>query len=199
MLGVYEGVCVCGHAQDEHPGPCDRCQDPPCAFFVLRFHREIVTLAPRWTGADPVGRYWRLMNPPRGSTAWVFAGLSLEDRSEVSSPCFQAAHFDSRGELSCIHPFRGVTPEQFREQPWLYFNRPSRIYPTCAEEYMCEVVAAFLLMPRGVDLVGKVDEVAARFDCEPWAVRFRRVLEVNLDPTISALLDFGDTYDVTRG
>ena len=168
----YEGVCACGHAQDEHAmgGPCDRCQDPPCAFFLLRFHREIVTLPPRWTGPDPIGHYWRIMTPPRGSTAWVFAGLSLEDRSEVKSRCFQDAQFDRDGNLDCHDDHN------------------------CVEEYMCEAIAAFLLMPRGVDLVGKVEDLAAKFDCEPWVVRFRRVLEANLNPAIGEVLDFADTY-----
>lgn len=174
----YEGVCACSHAQDEHAmgGPCNRCQDPACAFVVLRFHREIVTLPPRWSGPDPVGHYWRLMNPPRGSTAWVFAGLSLEDRSEVASTCFKDAQFDRRGELDCS------------------CGRTNNGLDNCVEEYMCEVIAAFLLMPRGVDLVGKVEDLAAMFDCERWAVRFRRALEANLDPAIGELLDLCETY-----
>ncbi len=174
----YEGVCACGHAQGEHAmgGPCDRCQEPPCAFFVLWFHREIVILPPRWTGPDPVGFYWRFVDPPRGTPARVFSLLSEADRSEVASKCFQEAKFDRWGELDCR------------------CGRTNNGLDYCLEEYLCEVFGAFIVVPRGADLVGAVEVVAALFEIEPWVLRFRRVLEGNLTPAIAAHLDFADTY-----
>lgn len=190
MNSLYEAVCVCGHAQDEHPGRCDRCQEPPCAFFVLRFHRVIVPWH-RWTGPDPVGHYWRLM-APRGSDAWIFSHLSEADRKEVMSICFNDAQFDDRGDLKCVHPFRGVTYEQFRDKPWLYYRWIAKARPWCEEEYLCEVIAAFILMRPGVYLASDDEEVAAKFDCEPWAVRFRRVLEETTDPEVVRMVVYSE-------
>ncbi len=180
MLGqTYEAVCACSHTEDEHSGGCcQRCRDPRCAFFVLRFHRETFRLD-RWTGPDPVGKYWQLMNPPAGSAAWVFTQLSEADRGEVASVCFQEGLFDRNGELDCRHG--NPCPMKFKK------TRPD----WCVEEYLCEVAAAYLVVPAGACLFDGVDLLAGIYEVEPWVIRFRRLLDTCLEKRIHKSLPLG--------
>ena len=129
-----EPVCVCGHVDDEHLEweACTRCVNPPCRFFVLRFWRETVNIGRNWEIADPVGCYWRMF-APAGSTAWCFSQMALEDRAEVASDCFRDAQFDRDGEIACLHG-----------------QLQARKFTRCVEEYLCEVLAAMILMPDQV-------------------------------------------------
>lgn len=176
-----EGVCVCSHLIEDHMlGPCSRCLESPCMFFVLRFWREVGFVAPRQNIPDPIGHYWR-MYAPKGSTAWIYSQMTEEDRLEVASECFRDAQFNTEGEIVCIH--QGI--------------KPSRIYhgknvEWCEEEYMCEVLASLILMGEKVfeqDLTTLVlrrgektvtpdiiANLARTYAVEHWAVRFRIIL-----------------------
>ncbi len=164
-----EAVCVCAHAWDEHDGAlgaCSRCVSPPCAFFWLHFWREEWSL-PQQREEDPVGHYWRLFGPDC-STASVFARMSLEDRQEIASDCFRTGSFASDGEMNCNHR------------------------PDCQEEYLCEVLAAHILMPERVfaqDFLSQsarmghvptvIQWLATTYEVPDWAVRFRLAMEMS--------------------
>lgn len=111
---------------------------------------------------DPVGEFW-LSRAPRGSTAWVFARMTLEDRVDVASTCFRDAKFDVFGNLDCTcpgHTFWGYRNGAFGGRT--YGNRQ------CQEEYLCELLANELLMPREAFLQDLAEMLDADF--EPQAI-----------------------------
>ena len=94
----------------------------------------------------------------------VFHRLHFLDINEVCAPCFQEGSFTLAGEVKCRCDRQG----------------------SCREEYICEVLAAHILMPeipfradllkapalanQGVNWVGWL---ASRYEVERWAVCFR--------------------------
>ena len=162
-----EAVCVCSHTADEHGlgRPCSRCVDPPCMFFFLRFWRDTVSIARRIATPDPVGWYWK-RRAPLHSHAWVFGEMSEADREEVSSKCWQEARFDRFGNIECI------------------CSRPKRTGMShCEEEYACDVIACYLLVPPGSPVAGRGmgyeddRELSEAYQMPVGNLRFRRLLE----------------------
>jgi len=114
----------------------------------------------------------------------VYHLLSIKDRKEVASLCFQAGEFDrDTGEVQCIcDDRRWKTPRQFWGHTLFY----------CEEEYLCEVLAAYMLMPEHdwnerlprtiKEHRGRwVEVLAAFYEVELWSVRFRYALYMALD------------------
>ena len=91
----------------------------------------------------------------------VFERLDVEDRYEVASTCFREGRFDAGGEILCRHP-RGYGE------------------PECEKEFLCELMAAIILMPSerfGPTSCRSDGELAAMLQVEPWVVRFRRAID----------------------
>ena len=113
----------------------------------------------------------------------VYERLSFEDILNVASDCFQEGSVD------------------FPSRPGEHEHPPSRLLTSthrcehhrgnCAEEYLCEVLAALILMPQN-SFTARLEDVrltwhegcgwnpiswlAAIYDVEEWAVRFRIAL-----------------------
>lgn len=130
----------------------------------------------------------------------VYERLSIEDILEVGSPCFQEGNtffperrgyprLDSRllsmlttwaekAHRDSVAELRGLTSKCDHGRD-------------CGQEYLCEVLAAYILMPQN-DFVQRLDDIrttwragcgwdpilwlAAIYIVEPWAVRFRIAL-----------------------
>ena len=159
-----EPVCDCGHNADEHSikGPCSQCNDPPCRFLHIRFWRETMRLTRRTDVAGPAGYYWTGHAPP-GSPAWVFSLLAPADREEIKSVCWRKAMFDSDGNIDC---------------PGKRDRR--RHGMDCGEEYICEMLAAFILFPPGHSPDASDTELARGYQMLPAHIRFRRLIEQGL-------------------
>ena len=164
----HEDVCACSHSEDDHVGggPCSICDDPPCCFFWFRFSRETVNIRCRVDMPDPVGCYWK-QYAPLHSDAWVFGQMSEADREEVFSKCWREARFDRFGNIECICD-----------------KRCSDGMPHCEEEFLCEVIACYLLVPPGSPAVGRAvsdeedRELSEAYQMPVANLRFRRLLEV---------------------
>lgn len=109
----------------------------------------------------------------------VYERLTFEDILQVACPCFHEGSFTLAGNISgsCTHGLRALG--------W------------CREEYLCEEIAALILMPEQVfrqDLsaipsllhqgIEPIRFLSTRYQVEDWAVRFRICLldEGYLDP-----------------
>ena len=170
-----EDVCVCGHPKDSHAGgSCGKCVSPPCTAFWFRFSRATVNLARQAHLSDPVGEYWRHLAPLH-SDAWVFSRMTPEDREEVMVPCWQEARFGKNGEVACVcgRPWRLASTARSGQKRLDY----------CVEEYLCEVIAAYLTVPPGSPVKGRGlsdqddRELAEAYRIPVGNLRFRRLLE----------------------
>ena len=107
----------------------------------------------------------------------VYGAMSIDDVSEVASDCFQQGNFDEDGELACNHGRWGIPWDSYQGD----WAGPRRM-PECEIEYLCEIMAAEILMPSSIfwPRRNEPEEVLMKaFDVEAWAVRFRRALGEN--------------------
>ena len=122
--------------------------------------------------SDPVGHYWK-SRCRIWSDAWVFSNMTPEDREGVASVCWFHAHFGLDGMISCL------CREPHKRLPFLEVPKrggSTKTLSRCAEEYLCEWLAAFILIPQGVDMKGPDEELANFYQVEEGAVRFRRLV-----------------------
>ena len=129
----------------------------------------------------------------------VYERLRGEDILQVASPCFQEGSVDfpphgnspvrSRLLSMLIKWAEKAHPDSVADlQSW---NSQCTHGRNCEEEYQCEVLAAYILMPQE-DFVRRLDDIRASwrpdsgwdpvlwlatiYVVEPWAVRFRLAL-----------------------
>lgn len=112
-----------------------------------------------------------MINPPALARD-TYRLMTPKDRAEVASPCWRDGIFDAWGDVWCC-----ICEHQIQVYGWWPNQEPKR--GDCHDEFLCEAIAAVLLIPRWRDAYNETHPsiIADRHECEQWAVRFRGIIE----------------------
>lgn len=86
--------------------------------------------------------------------------LSPSARKELCAPCWRAGLFTATGQIACIGGFQGL-------------EHGSIGHPNCRLEYLCEVMAVSIMLPKARFLPVKdapLKVLARAFDVPPYVV-----------------------------
>ena len=109
------------------------------------------------------GWLWRHQIRPY-TDAWIWLSMTYADCAEVigKTSCFTNGSFNTLdGTLNCVCSKRKGTSG---------LNH-------CEEEYACDIIASFIIIPLGTDMHIPDAELAKLYDVQEEVVRFRRLLE----------------------
>ena len=123
----------------------------------------------------------------RAAAREVWERMSPADREHVCAPCWVAGRFTPSGEIDCSGHWSGrMNDADDYSRYWAcdgivddYYRQPPLLLSyDCRKEWLCECLAAQLLVPWAAltRCFGTDAELGAIFQVEPYVIRFRRAL-----------------------